>query len=84
MTKTMDLRKRVYCYMEKNPNDTKKSIIDHFVKEGESKSTIYDIIKRKESGFGYIRRVGTGRPAKIFNKSGLLKIKKLVDHKVGI
>lgn len=84
MTKTGDLRKRVYCYMEKNPDETKKSIVDHFLKEGESKSTIYDIIKRKESGFGYIRRIGSGRPAQIFNKRALLKLKGLVDHKDGI
>lgn len=84
MTKTGDLRKRVYCYLEKNPNEPKKSVVAHFMKEGESKSTIYDIIKRKESGFGYIRRVGSGRPPKVFNKHGLLKIKTLVDHKDGI
>lgn len=84
MTKTSDLRKRVYFYMEKNPHDNKKSIVDHFVKEGESKSTIYDIIKRKESGFSYIRRVGSGRPARIFSKSDILKLKRLVDHRDGI
>ena len=84
MTKQSDLRKRVYCYLEKNPNQTKKLIVDHFVNEGHSKSTIYDIIKRKESGFSDIRRVGSGRPAKIFDKKGLVKLKRLVDHRDGI
>ena len=81
MTKQSDLRKRVYCYIEKNPNQTKKLIVDHFVNEGQSKSTIYDIIKRKESGSSDIRRVGSGRPAKIFDKKGLVKLKRLVDLK---
>jgi hypothetical protein len=49
-----------------------------------SKSTIYNIIKRREKGFDYIRRVGSGRPAKIFNKGGLLRLKRLTDHKDGI
>ena len=30
--------------------------------ENVSKSTIYNIIKRREKGFDYIRRVGSGRP----------------------
>ncbi len=84
MTKQSDLRKRVYCYMEKNKDKTKKFIADHFKSEGVSKSTIYSLLKRKESGSDYIRRVGSGRPAKIFNESGLLKLKRLVDHKDGI
>jgi transposase len=70
--------------MEKNKDKTKKFIADHFKSEGVSKSTIYSLLKRKESGSDYIRRVGSGRPAKIFNESGLLKLKRLVDHKDGI
>ena len=66
MTKQSDLRKRVYCYMEKNKDKTKKFIADHFKSEGVSKRSL---LKRKESGSDYIRRVGSGRPAKIFNKT---------------
>ena len=84
MTKQSDLRKAVYCYMDKHRDKPKKFIVDHFIDEGVSASTIYDIIKRREHGFDYIRRVGSGRPAKIFNKSGLLKLKRLTDHRDGI
>ena len=84
MTKHSDLRKRVYSYMEKHKDKTKKFIADHFISENVSKSTIYNIIKRREKGFDYIRRVGSGRPAKIFNKGGLLRLKRLTDHKDGI
>jgi len=52
--------------------------------EGLSKATIYRIMKLKLSGIGYIRGVVSVRPAKIFNKSSLLKIKRLVDHRDGI
>ena len=61
--------------IEKNPNQTKRLIVDHFVNEGQSKSTIYDIIKRKESGSSDIRSVGSGRPAKIFDKDGIFQKK---------
>ena len=84
MTKHSDLRKRVYSYMEKHKDKTKKFIADHFISENVSKSTIYNIIKRREKGFDYIRRVGSGNPAKIFNKGGLLRLKRLTDHKDGI
>ena len=70
--------------MEKNQDKTKKFIADHFIGLGEFKSTIYRIIKRREQGFDYNRRIGSGRPARIFNKSGLFKLKRLSDHKDGI
>ena len=54
MTKQSDLRKRVYCYMEKHHDKTKKFIADNFLSEGVSKATIYRILKRKESGIGYM------------------------------
>ncbi len=84
MTKQSELRKRMYCYMEKHKDKSKKFIVDHFISEGVSKSTIYSILKRKESGTDFNRRVGSGRTAKIFNKKGLAKLKRLVDHKDGI
>jgi hypothetical protein len=49
-----------------------------------SKATIYRIMKLKLSGIGYIRGVVSVRLAKIFDKSSLLKIKRLVDHRNGI
>jgi hypothetical protein len=48
----------------KNADKTKQFITDHFIREGFSKTTIYRILKRKESGIGYIGRLGSGRPAK--------------------
>ena len=66
--------------MEKHKDKTKKFIVDHFLSEGVSKSTIYDITKRKESGGDHIRRIGSGRPARIFHKTALVKLKHIVCH----
>jgi transposase len=63
MTKQSDIRKRVHCCLEKHKDKTKKFIADHFMSEEVSESTIYDILKRKESGSDYIRLAGSGRPA---------------------
>ena len=44
------LRIRSYSYYEKYKNLGKKFTIDHFISEGEKRTTIYDIINRFESG----------------------------------
>ena len=45
---------------------------------------MFRITKFKESSYDYTRRVGSGRPAKIFNESGIVELKRLTDHKDGI
>ena len=46
----------------------KKFTIDHFISEGEKRTTIYDITNRFESGKNAKHQSGVGRSAKIFNK----------------
>ena len=50
LSKREYLRERVYSYYTKYKHFGKKFTIDHFISEGESKSTIYNIINRSESG----------------------------------
>ena len=45
-----------------------KFTIDHFISEGEKRTTIYDIINRFESGENAKHQSRGGRPAKMFNK----------------
>ena len=59
----------------------KKFTIDHFISEGEKRTTIYDIINRFESGKNAKHQSGGGRPAKIFNKQANKKLKRLVNNK---
>ena len=59
----------------------KRFTIDHFISEGEKRTTIYDTINRFESGKNAKRQSGGGRPAKIFNKQAKTKLKRLVNNK---
>ena len=61
----------------------KKFTIEHFIGEGEKRTTIYDIINRFESGKNPKLQSGDGRPTKIFNKQAK-KIKRLVNNKDGV
>ena len=62
----------------------KKFTIDHFISEGEKRTTIYDTINRFESGKKAKHQFGGGRPAKIFNKQAKKKPKRLVNNKDGV
>ena len=44
------LKIRLYFYYEKYKNLGKRFTIDHFISEGEKRTTIYDIINRFDSG----------------------------------
>ena len=66
-------RIRLYSYYEKYKHLGKKFTIDHFISEGEKRTTIYDIINRFESGKNAKHQSGGGRPAKIFNKQAKKK-----------
>ena len=78
------LRKRVYFYYEKNRSHGKKFTVDHFLSEGVSKSTIYDILRRCDSGGSVLDRKSSGLPPKIFTKKAKSSLKRLVNNKSGI
>jgi hypothetical protein len=46
----IDLRKRLFSMLGRNQNLKKIDIVKHFALEGFKRSTIYNIIKRYESG----------------------------------
>ena len=64
---------RLYSYYEKYKHLGKKFSIDHFISEGEKRTTIYDIINRFESGKNAKHQSGGGRQEEIFNKQVLKK-----------
>ena len=84
MSEKVLLRKRVYKFYENNIQQGKKYTIDHFVAEGESKRTIYSIIKRFEDGIDANQQPGAGKPPNIFHKKGLNKLKRLTNNKSGV
>ena len=62
------LRIRLYSYFEKYKHLRKKFTIEHFIGEGEKRTTIYDIINRFESRKNAKHQSGGCRLAEIFNK----------------
>ncbi|CAF4652187.1 unnamed protein product, partial [Rotaria sp. Silwood2] len=60
----------------------KKDVVKHFQTEGVPRRTVYDIIKRYESGLPCEDKPRQGRPAKL-NKQQLQKLKKSAENRVG-
>ncbi len=84
MNKREALRSRVYLYYDKNRALGKKMIVDHFVNEGSSKSTIYDILRRFDSGGSVLDKKSSGRPPKIFTNQAKSILKCLFNNKSGV
>ena len=62
------LRKRVYAFHEKHCDKSKTFTVNHFEAEGVPRSTLLDILKRKEDGISSERQSGSGRPDKIISE----------------
>ena len=58
--KQLDLRKRVADFLALHPNETKSFVVNHFVSQGESKSTIYNIISILKKRGSIDRKSGSG------------------------
>lgn len=79
-SKQQQLRDRVAQYHESRACGNKLLTAKHFMEEGISKSTIYNIIKTFEERQSTVRKVGSGRPAKILTPKVLDNIKKKIDN----
>lgn len=78
-----DLKKRVYGFIEKNPNFSKVQIVAHFHLEGASQSTIYRHIASFHKNEPIERKPGSGRPPQIASKSTIQKLKKMFNNRSG-
>jgi|688.fasta_scaffold392819_1 transposase len=84
LSKEDTLRNRVYSFAELHPRWSKSAIVKHFMLENIPRSTIYNILHRKENKIGSNRKVGSGRLAIKFNKTNIKRLKKTLDHSHGI
>lgn len=82
--KNNSLKERVYKFYKKNIGKGKSFIAKHFIDEGESKSTVYYLIKCAEQGKDVGRKKGSGRPSKIATTNNIKKLKKLFNNKSGV
>ena len=74
----------MYAFHEQHCDKSKTFTVNHFEAEGVPRSTLFDILKRKEDGISSERQSGSGRPAKIMTKSGIKQLRRLFDNKCGI
>ena len=77
--KKVDVRKRVYSVFVRME---KTDVVKHFQTEGVPRRTIYNIIKRYESGLSCEDKPRQDRPAKL-NKQQLQKLKSSAKNHVG-
>lgn len=77
------LRQSIENYSVQNKNSSKKDIVNHLLKEGFSRPTIYKAIQRKEQGLGIQDLPRSGRP-RILSKKRVKRLVNTVENKVGI
>ena len=78
------LRKRVYAFLDLHLKENKAFIVNHFRMEKVPKSTMYNILQRKEKNIGPERKVGSGRTAKKMPKKQIKRLEKSIDKKDGV
>lgn len=83
-SKQDDVRKRVYEFIEINPELSKNEIVKHFMMESIPRSTLYNILKRKDNNILPERQVGSGRKAVKMTKKKIKQLGKKIDHQHGI
>jgi hypothetical protein len=83
MSKQNQLKNRVYKFWENNKLRGKRFVVDHFLAEKESESTIYRLIYEAENQVVLERKKGSGRPVVVGTKSNIKQLTQMFDHKTG-
>ena len=78
------LRDRVYAFFDLHLKENKAFIVHHFRMEKDPKSTMYNILQRKEKNIGPERKVGSGRTAKKMPEKQIRRLEKSIDKKDGV
>jgi len=73
--------KRIVNFYLRHKSKGKKFPVNHFVLEGESFSSVYQIIQRYEDRGTVQRKSGNGRPPKIMTPKNVKRLVKMFDHK---
>ena len=75
---------RVYRYCDSHFKESRKVVVDHFLKENHSRASIYRYISMWEKGKSKLRVVGSCRKAKIMTKTNIAKLKSMINDRSGI
>lgn len=76
-------RKRVQNFLGKNANLKKCEIVNHFVKEGIARRTMYDVLKKLETEEPIRDKKRTGRPSS-WTPARTRKLKRLANNRRGV
>ena len=86
-TDRLQLRKRVAQFLElyrSSRDDWRRLTVSHFVAEGRSQSTIYNIIDTYLRRGSVDHKKGAGRPAQKMTPYNKARLRTAVNHKTGI
>jgi transposase len=83
MTKQLDLKSRVYKFYRLHADKGKPFTWNHFKLEGESRATVYRLMKHCEQNKPEERKKGSGRKPKIDTSVNRGRLKRMMDHRKG-
>ena len=76
-------RKVLENFIVKNPQFKQCQEVDHFVREGIARRTVYNALIRRKNGQSILEVTRSGRPSS-WTSSMKLKLKRLVNHRKGV
>ena len=77
-------RSRLYMFYFEISKQSKQRTVEHFMKEGIAKSTLYDIFHRIVNGKPAQRQIGSGKKAVLMSSNKLEKVKSYFNHKSSV
>ena len=76
-------RKLLENFIVKNPQFKQCQVVDHFVREGIARRTVYNALNRRKNGQSILEVTRSGRPSS-WTSSMKVKLKRLVNHRKGV
>ena len=76
-------RKLLENFIVKNPQFKQRQVVDHFVREGIARRTVYNALNRHKNGQSILEVTRSGRPSS-WTSSMKVKLKRLVNHRKGV
>ena len=74
----------MYKFYFEISKQSKQRTVEHFMKEGIAKSTLYDILHRIMNGKPAQRQIGSGKKVILMSSNKLEKVKSYFNHKSGV
>jgi hypothetical protein len=76
-------RKLLENFIVKNTQFKQSKVVDHFVRAGIARQTVYNGLNRHENGQSILKVTRSGPPSS-WTSSMMVKLKRLVNHRKGV